>query len=198
MAPPPRPVTTTHLCYPYNTDTHSYPMLPPPPPPKCTPPQPLFFTLLRCVFLPDDDDRVRRSRRAERGGNDNTAVIRRRRRRRWLPSAGQRFGSVHLSDVSGREGGEGGDTTTFFNFGFPSTEIKTEFLLCSRSLNSVCYFLSFCPLANAVDEPTAGQGQEKKSGGHRVPGAVPNPGRNDDDDDDVDDDRGARRGQEKF
>jgi len=145
--------------------------------------------------MPDDDDRVRRSRRAERGGNDNTAVIRRRRR---LPSerAGQRFGSVHLSDVSGTEGG--GGTTTFFNFGFPSTEIKTEFLLCSRSLNTVCYFLSFClSLANAVDEPTAGQGQEKKSGGHRVPGAVPNPGRNDDDDDD-DDDRGARRGQEKF
>ena len=109
---PPRPVTTTHLCYPYNTDTHSYPMPPPPPPPKCTPPQTLFFTLLRCVFLPDDDDRVRRSRRAERGGNDNTAVIRRRRR---LPTerAGQRFGSVHLSDVSGTEGGEGGHHNLF-------------------------------------------------------------------------------------
>ena len=70
-----------------------------------------FFSLCYGVVffvsgMPDDDDRVRRSRRAERGGNDNTAVIRRRR----LPSerAGQRFGSVHLSDVSGTEGGGGG------------------------------------------------------------------------------------------
>ncbi len=94
--------------------------------------------------------------------------------------------------------GRGGTPQPFLNLGFPSTEIKRSKpnFFCSRSLNTVCYFLSFCPLANAVDEPTAGQGQEKKSGGHRVPGAVPNPGRNDDDDDD--DNRGARRGQEKF
>jgi hypothetical protein len=104
---------TTH------THTYSYPM--PPPPPKgnrrSVPAQPLFFTffpLCYGVFFfvsgMQDGDRVRRSRKAERGGDDNTTVIWRRRRRRWLPSkrAGQRFGSVHLSDVSGTEGGGGG------------------------------------------------------------------------------------------
>jgi hypothetical protein len=61
----------------------------------------VFFLLCYGVFFYSgmpDYDRIRR-RRAERGGDDNTAVT--RRRRLSTERSGQRFGSVHLSDVSG-------------------------------------------------------------------------------------------------
>ncbi len=134
---PPRPVTTTHLCYPYNTDTHSYPMPPPPPPPKCTSPQTFFFTLLRCVFC---QTTTTGSAAADEPSAAATTT---------LPSSGGGGGGggyppkepANDSDpcicpmCQVRKGERGGGTTTFFNFGFPSTEIKRlkPNFFCSRS-----------------------------------------------------------------